>query len=871
MKLPATFKILFLSILTGFGLATQVKAQQFSAFISPTHVTCFGLANGTAKAVMTNGVGPYRFKWSNGDTLLQVYNLNPGNFSVTVTDATGKTAVGNNVITQPEELLVNAQASNNFCFGSSQGCVNLTSTGGNPGAINVKWNINGSLTQSGYSNCNLPNGIYTSTLTDTKGCKVITSTEITSPPEITIDFSTVPPNCAEDQTGSITSIVQGGTNLFIYRWSNGGTGAGIGNLPKGKYILTVTDGNNCVKTDSITIAPLNPTMSVVITPTISDCVSGEGNIGAVVTGGASPYAYEWSNSGSTAKILEVPTGVYTLKVTDSKGCVNQSTVAMFVPAGNILTNDILCKGQTNGSIQYYPGPAGATGLKYKWSNGQTVKDLSNLAKGTYILTVTDASNCKATFSTQIKEPVAIKADFIAKNDGCSPAPTGSASVDNIVGGTAPFFAQWSDGSSGLTNPNGLNTGFYTVTVSDRNGCFITINGAVGQDLSPFLNLGQKALCGGDPVELDATNAFVSFKWSTAEASQKITVSSPGSYSVTATNADGCIARATANVNFATKPPLRLPKSPSPCLGSTLTLTGLPPNQFTNSWFNGSNQVQIKVVNSGFVSVTFTNNNTGCKTVDTCTVKFKVVNNIKLGADTGVCQNSFITLSPIGNNRDFKWNTGSTNNPLYVYSPGTYSVTCHDSQGCLGWDTVVVKPIPNPSAIFTINKPVLYSNEIFILKNKSTSTSTIVIDWGDGEQLTTTKIDTAFYHFFKSAGHKTIKAMAINACGTSIQTYDADVRLTGLPTGINKIALEKLKVYPNPASQQTFLKLPYDIATENINISVYNTLGQAENIEFKRIGDELVLDVRSLSSGIYRGRMEIENQKSISFVFEFIKE
>ncbi|MBK8671303.1 MAG: hypothetical protein IPN89_18420 [Saprospiraceae bacterium] len=123
-------------------------------------------------------------------------------------------------------------------------------------------------------------------------------------------------------------------------------------------------------------------------------------------------------------------------------------------------------GQSNGSINLSVSPAGS--YTYAWSNGATSEDISNLAAGTYNVTVTGSSGCTATTSaTIINDNTSFTITGITTDNTSCLTPNGSISLTITPSGSYAF--SWSNGAS-LEDINNLASGSYSVTVTDAALC-----------------------------------------------------------------------------------------------------------------------------------------------------------------------------------------------------------------------------------------------------------------------------------------------------------------------------------------------------------------------------------------------------------------
>src|SRR5690606_9312800 len=178
-------------------------------------------------------------------------------------------------------------------------------------------------------------------------------------------------------------------------------------LAPGTYNVTVTDANGCEATTSVEVGVDDVTITV--TPVIvnTTCIATIGSIDITVAGGTEPYTYLWSNGATTEDIADLAAGDYTVTVTDANGCETEQTFTVGTEDVTItLTGvavDAVCTA-SNGTITLTI-EGGTPDYTISWTgpNGFTSadKDLSDLAPGTYNVTVTDANGCEATTSVEV--------------------------------------------------------------------------------------------------------------------------------------------------------------------------------------------------------------------------------------------------------------------------------------------------------------------------------------------------------------------------------------------------------------------------------------------------------------------------------------
>ncbi|WP_316805660.1 beta strand repeat-containing protein, partial [Pedobacter nototheniae] len=424
-----------------------IDASTLNITTSTTNVKCFGESGGSATVTATGGTAPYTYSWSNGITDATANNLAKGSYTVTVTDNVGTIRTATVTITEPVSALVagiDVPPVEVKCFGQNTGSATASAVGGT-GAYTYLWS-NGTTSATA---ANLAAGVYTVTVTDANGCSDTEDITITQPAaalSATISTQT-DVACFGSDTGSATVSATGGTAPYTYSWNTSPvqTSATASNLIAGSYMVTVTDANNCSTTQSVTItqpaAALSASNSAVNVKCFGDAT---GAIDVTVSGGTAPYSYVWTGgtTANTEDLSSLNAGTYNLTITDANGCSTTQSVTIIQPAAALSANNtavnVKCFGEATGAIDVTVS-GGIAPYTYAWTGGTTAttEDLSNLAAGTYNLTITDANNCSTTQSVTITQPAAaLSASNSAVNVKCFGDATGSIDV-TVSGGTVP--------------------------------------------------------------------------------------------------------------------------------------------------------------------------------------------------------------------------------------------------------------------------------------------------------------------------------------------------------------------------------------------------------------------------------------------------
>lgn len=328
------------------------------------------------------------YSWDFGDggsatSLSPSYTYStPGTYtaSLSATSAGSCTTTDNITITVLSVPNVSITSTSVSCFGMCNGNATASVSGGSAPYV-YSWSPGG-MTTSGITN--LCAGNYNVTVTDASGCSGVMTTTINQPPVINVTVSSNNVTCNGACDGTATSTVSGGLAPYVYNWSPGSyTTANVSGLCAGTYTLIVTDNYGCSMTSSPVAVTEPSALSVLAGADQTICAGDSTMIGAIASGGVSPYTYDWDDGGthysSPAVLIGPVTGTsYTLTVTDNNGCVNNDYLAVTV----MPTTAIL------GYVTYSGGGLSTgtnTAVLYKSTTGalDTVQTTPVDAAGTY--------------------------------------------------------------------------------------------------------------------------------------------------------------------------------------------------------------------------------------------------------------------------------------------------------------------------------------------------------------------------------------------------------------------------------------------------------------------------------------------------------
>ncbi|MCH2023727.1 MAG: gliding motility-associated C-terminal domain-containing protein, partial [Saprospiraceae bacterium] len=497
------------------------------------------------------------------------------------------------------------------------------------------------------------------------------SVTISEPSAVTATMvDTVNVNCFGENTGSATVAGSGGTGgSYTFLWSNGQTTAQATGLTAGTYSVTVSDSNNCQDVTSILITePSTPITAVIYIDTVVGCYNGgNGDIHVDVSGGTA----------------------------------------------------------------FNANPNNPTGYNYTWTNGSIDSFSITLFAGQHCVTVTDSLACSEIVCITLTQPTQVTASVGSiVNVACNGDSTGTATAAGAGGQPAPYTFLWSanTGSQTTATVTGLaaNTN-YSVTVYDQWGCrdsvltvTVTEPNAISVSITP-----TNLLCNGTTPPDGSALASASggtgsfgFQWDTAAGNQSAanaTGLAPGSYSVTATDANLCTATSSVTITEPTEITASISSYTNiSCIGlndGTATASGGGgAGNYTFLWDISANN-QTTATATGLIAGTYiatVTDQNGCsdttqvviteptQVTAVLTTSPVTCNGGNDGSATAVASGGTTGI----NSYTYDWGSGSVSSSTSPQvAAGSYTVTIADANGCTITENYT---ITEPSAIsFTV--------------------------------------------------------------------------------------------------------------------------------------------------------------------------
>lgn len=713
---------------------TITSPPVFSVNAIDETLTCY-ILTANIPVNITNGVPPYSWNVTgfgpplNGTTSATTFFVDginqAGSYAITVTDATGCTAVDIFLVDQNiVPPLANAGPDRVLTCTDPQTQLDGSGSSSAPQIIYQWTSINGNIVSG--NNILTPtvnaSGVYTLEVTDTQnGCtasdQAIVTDDYVSPTFTMTDQVGIP--CGSSEVILPAPNVPGAT----FNWT--GPAGFASTVPNpivdvpGAYTLVVSAANGCTTSAAITVfpGPTLPAQDIMVTDL--PCMAGMlGAIDLTPSLGTAPFTYLWSNGATTEDINNLTAGDYTLQMADAAGCtyyalvhVLQATTGLIL---TVATTSPTCFGAHDGSINLGIGN-GTAPFSVFWSGPNayqsTVEDPTGLSPGNYQVTVSDVTGCTNTAFGWVSQPAAISTPsngITIQNPTCYGGATGAINI-TPQGGKPPYTFDWSnDGpetpDNDPQNITGLTVGTYNVTITDANGCTLVPSAFSLSQPAPIqinasiidIPCGSSNPTGAIDLTVTGTGGPFTYLWSNGASTVDISGLQGGTYTVTVTKANGCTQTFAMEVLHGGSliPSTDFTITPVSCQSGAsdgaITLNTLPPTAqgpFSFSWtgqgnFTASTQ-NISGLLPGNYDFTLTDAN-GCQFVAFVTVpKLSGTFGLSIYQGQPTCSGDSLLLNINGGVAPYTyhWSNNSTQ-PFLVYSStGTYTVTVTDAVGC----------------------------------------------------------------------------------------------------------------------------------------------------------------------------------------------
>jgi gliding motility-associated-like protein len=468
--------------------------------------TCVGKADGRIIITPVGGTAPYTITWENStQTGTTLGNIGKGTYRFNLVDANKCPTYSQEVslVDAPEILVYLTDVTEVSCYAGSQdgkATATVKYSDERPGTFDFEWSSgeNQAATLSGTA-LKLRSNLNSLTITDNNLCKKIVSVNIPLPPIIVANANVKPVTCFGLSDGAIDLSPSGGRGTFTYVWNTGATASAINGMKKGEYTVSITDGNKCQIIEKINItepAQLLLALDEAKTKKVSCPGLADGKLVFRLVNDKDinplgPTPYQWSTDGGLPVAGNskdnLPAGTYSITVTDSKGCQDQTKHTFTTPDPIIAffnpVSPPLCYGNTTTlSVKSVTGGNGTKLSDYVFSVNNSgisfpVNQNIQIFAGRTVIQVEDFLGCTYTETIDVSSPLPLLVTF---NPGSINIPLGDSTtiLKPIIQTSNPIKTyKWSPGaglsSSSVSNPvisKLYQDQNFNLEVTDINGC-----------------------------------------------------------------------------------------------------------------------------------------------------------------------------------------------------------------------------------------------------------------------------------------------------------------------------------------------------------------------------------------------------------------
>ncbi|MCB0704520.1 MAG: T9SS type A sorting domain-containing protein [Saprospiraceae bacterium] len=831
--------------------------------------------DGTASASPTGGTGPYTYSWSNGESSASITGLEPGNYTVVVTDANGCTRT-QMVAVGEFSCTISAQAIENpvSCFGGSDGVAQLDlSNAADP--IQILWSTGGTeAIETG-----LAAGTYTVEVLDGNNCPTTTSVTITEPSSVLLEVqNSQDVSCFGASDGSATVSGSGGVGDYVFVWPGGNTDPAQDNLAAGTYLVSVTDANGCETELPVMIDQPDALQATAQLSGESSNGSNDAVIELMPTGGTAPYMVVWNTGASGTTISDLAPGTYSVEIMDAQGCSYAESYTIdpfdcgFIQVSSLSEGTSCFDGNDGVAMVDISGGTGP--FSYQWFDGSTGSSVSDLPAGEYTVSILDANNCPVEGTVLIEQPEALELQVTDQTDIECPGQVSGSAVVAGSGGTPGYQYLWSNSQTGPMAVN-LPPGMIQVKVTDANGCeeIISVEIVEGTDDTPptvlaldmitinlnnsglatltsaMVDLGSFDNCGTPNLSLNNT-VFGCSELGVQEILYTAVDNSGNSTTTTilVEVVDAILPSITCPQNivssFCNEPIFFEPFATDNCDVDVNLVAGMP----SGSVFpQGMTEMIFEAVdpsgNSKSCSFTVTIENTLTAAVET----------------TGTCQGAqegtaFAEASGGLPGYTYTWDTGDTGPSLSGLPVGEYELLVTDAAGCVSTLTATVPEFQLPEyTVVEVQQEENSNGNGAIDVSVSAGTAPYLFLWtdgegnpvGDNEDLTGLSSGIYFLEITDANGCSVLSEPFIieNQVGTSWL-----------------LSNNSMNLFPNPAKDEFEVKLVLPEARD-AQLQLFDLTGRMIRLEDSKTAGQhhWRIGVEDLPSGIYLVRIQVEGQ------------
>ncbi|UKJ07561.1 Ig-like domain-containing protein [Solitalea lacus] len=655
--------------------------------------------------------------------------LTPGTYPVTARDAAGCISSATSVVIN---AVPNAPAAPVASASAQPSCTVATGTIRVTGVAGMEYSIDGATYQSSTTFAGLTPGTYPVTARDAAGCiSSAISVVINAAPALPTVTVNSPAVCA----GSPATITAtpGAAGAYNYAWTVPAGVPAPGNVASftttvaGSYSVVITNtATSCVSlpassTVRVDSAPAAPVASASVQPS---CTVATGTIRVTGVAGME-YSIDGATYQSSTTFAGLTPGTYPVTARNAAGCISSATSVVInavpnAPATPVASASVQpsCTVAT-GTIRV----TGVAGMEYSIDGAtyQSSTTFAGLTPGTYPVTARDAAGCISSATSVVINAVPNAPAAPVASASAQPSCTLATGTIRVTGVAGMEYSINGATYQSSTTFAGLTPGTYPVTVRDAAGCIssatsVVINAVPNAPAAPVASASAQPSCTLATGTIRVTGVAgmeYSINGATYQSSTTFAGLTPGTYSVTARDAAGCISSATSVViNTAPALPTVTVNSPAVCAGSPATITATPgaAGAYNYAWTVPAgvpapgNVASFTTTVAGTYSVVITNTATSCvslpasSTVRVDSAPAAPVASASVQPSCTVATGTIRVTGVAGLEYSINGATYQSSTTFAGLTPGTYPVTARNAAGCISSATsVVINAVPNAPA------------------------------------------------------------------------------------------------------------------------------------------------------------------------------
>ncbi len=609
-----------------------------------------------------------------------------------------------------------------------------------------------------------------------------------------------------------STTLRAGAGYSYYKWSTKdgvikeGTNVqniGVSPTEKTTYTVTVTDANGCVGSAQTTVD-----VTQVAAPTIT-VLSGSTTVCAgseVVLQSSAAKTYQWSSNvdatqqkAQTVVVYPTQTTIYTVTTTNKKGCTSSKDITIKVtklPTPKITGTANMCKGDVTGVE--LTATSDVEGATFVWSTGESAPSITVKPTKTTTYYVW-ASNGTCKNPTPDKFEVKVNDPPTAKITGKESICLGESVELEATGGISYLWKDVEGSAKTLSKitVTPTQTTTYICTVTDEKGCSIDVSHKVTVNALPTVSIISKTkkICRGESVTLSATGGNT-YEWSTGETTNPIIVTPAytTTYTVEATNANGCTSEAEITIEVVQEPKAHIDGPTTICSETEATLKVVSDDgrTYTCRWLhNNSTNLAEKVKPTSTTTYTVEVFDGSCSTTLTHEVTVNTLEDPKIDGPAQICLGQPTTLRVANEPNNFvsyRWSTGETTQEITVtpsvVGMSTYTVTCTDVNECTSDATIDIVVSALPEVTVTPSTDVICAGDNTITLTASGAGNGGTYNWYEDELATvplTGGEGTSTYTFNNLDYTRKIYVVAITKLGCASAPKEYELVVTPKPT------------------------------------------------------------------------------------------